>query len=140
MDAKTYLEQISQVTLAVKSKAEQIEALEAMAAHTSPSLDGMPSPVLHKSILEECAIKIADIKEQLQEDQKRLLEAYLEAKGIIDGLKDVRHRVLLEQRYILCKTPKEICIFMRISPRTYTNLHTFAIKCVKLRKNTLVLI
>ncbi|MCL2474854.1 MAG: DUF1492 domain-containing protein [Chloroflexi bacterium] len=128
VDAKTYLEQISQVSLAIKSKAEQIEALEAMSVKTSPTLDGMPTPILHKSMLEECVTRITDIKGQLADDQKKLLDLYLEAKEMIDNLKDTRQRVVLEQRYILGKPCKEIYLFMGISSSTYEGLHSSAMQ------------
>ena len=76
---RTYLEQAWRLDDEIKSKIEQLDVLNALAAHTTSALSGMPHAAGHEgSKLEDIIVKIVD----LQEKKMQLADSILSTDSV----------------------------------------------------------
>ena len=126
---RTYLEQAWRLDDEIKSKIEQLDVLNALAAHTTSALSGMPHAAGHEgSKLEDTIVKIVGLQEEINADVDRLVDLKREIGRLIAQVENRDQRLILELRYLCRKPWDEITVRMNLSERWTFLLHDRALK------------
>jgi DNA-directed RNA polymerase specialized sigma subunit len=75
--------------------------------------------------------RYAELDSMIGEEIKELLDIKIEVKAVIHQLKDLRHRDILEKRYISMKSWEQIAVEMGYTYRRVTQLHGEALKAAE---------
>lgn len=120
MDIKKWLSRAYKIDQQIASKHEQIEMWRALAEKVTSSYSATPNGIGgHSSRVESYCIKIADAKNEIERQLVVLVEIKRDIEAAIANVRDITTRVLLEQRYLLCKGWENIAEFMGYD-ETYT--------------------
>ena len=91
----------------IKQLQKKIEELENTTIESSnPS--GMPRSNKIKKSTEETAVKIATLKEKIEQKQLRLIEENIAIENYIDTVTEADIQTIIRMRFIECKKWKEI--------------------------------
>ena len=102
MDAKEFLSRARNVETQVRSRMEQIEQLRSLACRVTPQYGGAGgSRFRNVTAMEDTIVRITEAEEKLNRKIDELVTAKLEAAEVIDQVRDVTLRLLLEKRYLL---------------------------------------
>ncbi|MBO8158842.1 DUF1492 domain-containing protein [Thermosyntropha sp.] len=82
--------------------------------------------------LDDIIAKIVDLEQEVNEDIDQLIDIRNEIKQKIEQIKDDKLRLLLQYRYIDCKTWEEIAVEMGYSWQHIHRLHAKALREVKI--------
>jgi deoxyxylulose-5-phosphate synthase len=125
MNAKDFLGQAFRLDCRINSKLEQIEALNCLATKvTAPAVNDMPgSPNRNIHQMEDVIVKVMDMRDDLKEAAKELLELKQQIMGVIQMVEDTDQRTLLELRYLCFKTWEDIAADMNFGTRYIHILH-----------------
>ena len=116
MDIKVWLSRAYKIDQQIASKLEQIEMWRCLAQKVTSDPSALPrSGGGHSNRLEEYCIKIADAEAEIKRQLEELVDIKREIEAAIAKVHDVTVRVLLEQRYLLCKGWEDIGAFMGYS-------------------------
>ena len=114
---------------------QEIAALEADKERTRQLMfsvsavnDGMPKSNSVTSKPENIAVKLADYDREIVARINTLIDVKRVIRAAIDQLEDERHRVVLTEYYINCKTCEQIAVDMHYTFRNITRLHGCAMK------------
>lgn len=113
MDTKLWLSRAFKIDQQIKSKMEQIDLWQSIANKTKLNNSAMKS--LNKDIksrIEEYCSKIGEIQTEIENQLIKLIDTQKEIEDTIAKIPNITSRVLLEQRYVLCKSWEEISEFM----------------------------
>lgn len=113
MDVKQWLLRAYRIDQQIQSKNEQIEMWETLAQKVTSD----PSALLgggggYSSRVETYCIKIADAQAEIERQRDELISVRREIEEAINKVQNVTLRLLLEQRYLLCKGWEDIAEFM----------------------------
>ena len=134
MNVKSWLSRANKIDQQITSKYEQIEMWRNLAAKMSSNLvSEHVNGGNNEGRLEIYCIKIADAEADIKRQLNELVTIKKEISDVVNSLEDYSHRILLEQRYLLCKSWEDIANFMGYSIRYITyRLHTEALEYVRL--------
>ncbi len=124
MTAKEYLSQARTLNMRIKSKLQQIESLNELAASCNAVYSDMPrNPNRGGSKVERAVLKIIEVEESLKQDVENLVELKREIMSAVRSVSDVEQQALLEKRY-LCFLPwDEIAAEMHYSIQHVYRMH-----------------
>lgn len=124
MTAKEYLSQARTLNMRIKSKLQQIESLNELAASCNVVYSDMPRNPNHGgSKVERAVLKIIEVEESLKQDVEDLVDLKQEIMSAVQSVSDVELQALLEKRY-LCFLPwEEIAEEMHYSIQHVYRMH-----------------
>ena len=131
MTAKEYLQQAYRIDSQINSKLEQVKTLHDLATKANATLSlTPPSGSRNVHSMEDAITKMADMKNEISVALNRMLELKQEISATINEVASVEQRMLLELRYICCKTWEDIAAEMSYSMRSVYNIHGVALGAV----------
>ena len=138
MTPKEYLSQASRIDMRIRSKQEQITSLNELATKCTSALTGMPKgSSCGDSHLASTVSKIIDLENSIADDMQRLVDLKAEIIGVINDVECVEYKLILEKRYISCKSWPEIAVEFGYKMRHMYKLHDEALKAIKIPKKIL---
>lgn len=138
MTPKEYLSQAYRIDMRIRSKQEQITSLNELATKCTSALTGMPKgSSCGDSHLASTVSKIIDLENSIADDMQRLVDLKAEIIGVINDVECVEYKLILEKRYISCKSWPEIAVEFGYKMRHMYKLHDEALKAIKIPKKIL---
>ena len=133
MTAKEYLNQAYRLDQRIRSKQEQISALNDLATSCSASMTGMPrTPNKGGSRMADAVCKIVDLQDSIATDMQELVELKAEIIATIKAVDCIEYQLILEKRYISGKSWPEIAVDLGYKMRHLYKLHDEALAAVKI--------
>ncbi len=128
-EIKQWLSRAYKIEQQIQSKTEQIEVWKSLANKMTSNLSLINGGSGDNCRMETYCNKIADAQAEIARQQIELINVRREIEDTINKVKNVTSRLLLEQRYLLCKSWEEIAEFMELSVEYIKRrLHCQAIK------------
>lgn len=133
MTAKEYLNQAYRLDQRIRSKQEQISALNDLATSCSASMTGMPrNPNKGGSRMSDAVCKIVDLQDSIAANMQELVELKAEIIATIKAVDCIEYQLILEKRYISGKSWPEIAVDLGYKMRHLYKLHDEALAAVKI--------
>ena len=133
MTAKEYLNQAYRLDQRIRSKQEQIAALNDLATDCSATLTGMPrNPNRGGSRMADAVAKIVDLQNEVAADMEHLVELKAEIIATIKAVDCIEYQLILEKRYISGKSWPEIAVDLGYKMRHLYKLHDEALEKIKI--------
>ena len=133
MTAKEYLNQAYRLDQRIRSKQEQISALNDLATSCSASMTGMPrNPNKGGSRMADAVCKIIDLENEIAADMEKLVQLKAEIIATIKAVDCIEYRLILEKRYISGKSWPEIAVDLGYKMRHLYKLHDEALADIKI--------
>ena len=133
MTAKEYLNQAYRLDQRIRSKQEQISALNDLATSCSTSMTGMPrNPNKGGSRMADAVCQIVDLQDSIAADMQELVELKAEIIATIKAVDCIEYQLILEKRYISGKSWPEIAVDLGYKMRHLYKLHDEALAAVKI--------
>ena len=133
MTAKEYLNQAYRLDQRIRSKQEQISALNDLATSCSASMTGMPrNPNKGGSRMADAVCKIVELQDSIAADMQELVELKAEIIATIKAVDCIEYQLILEKRYISGKSWPEIAVDLGYKMRHLYKLHDEALAAVKI--------
>ncbi len=114
-EIKQWLSRAYKIEQQIQSKTEQIEVWKSLANKMTSNLSLINGGSGDNCRMETYCNKIADAQAEITKQQIELINVRREIEDTINKVTDVILRLLLEQRYLLCKSWREIAEFMNLS-------------------------
>ena len=131
MTAKEYLSQARTLDMRIKSKLQQIESLNELAASCSVIYSDMPKNPNHgSSRIERAVLKIIEVEDSLKQDVESLVELKKEIMQTIHAVTDAELQTLLEKRYLCFLSWEKIAVEMHYSIQHIYRMHDEALSLV----------
>lgn len=127
MEAKEYLESYRLIQTRINVLMSEIERLRAEAESVSINLDGMPKGQSSMDKISRLVAEIADYESTLTDELSGLYIRRMRIITQLGKLKSHKHQLLLQKRYIDCKSWETIAYEMNISWRYCYMLHGSAL-------------
>ena len=127
MEAKEYLESYRLIQTRINVLMSEIERLRAEAESVSINLDGMPKGQSSMDKISRLVAEIADYESTLTDELSGLYIRRMRIITQLGKLKSHKHQLLLQKRYIECKSWETIAYEMDISWRHCYRLHGSAL-------------
>lgn len=127
MEAKEYLESYRIIQTRINVLTAEIERLRAEAESVSINLDGMPKAFASGDKTARLAVQLAECETVLQEEMAALWARRMRIITQLGQMKNYKHQLLLQKRYIECKSWEHIAVEMDISWRYCYMLHGSAL-------------
>ena len=127
MEAKEYLESYRLIQTRINVLMAEIERLRAEAESVSINLDGMPKGQSSMDKISRLVAEIADYESTLTDELSGLYIRRMRIITQLGKLKSHKHQLLLQKRYIECKSWETIAYEMDISWRHCYRLHGSAL-------------
>ena len=132
MNAKDYLSRAWRIEQQVQSKMEQIAALESLACRMTAGTGGGPvSHTRNVTSMQDTIVKILEAKDELNRRIDDLVEMKMEATRVIDRVRNVTLRLILEKRYLMFHSWEQITEEMGYSRRWTMTRHEEALAAVQ---------
>jgi len=129
MTAKEYLNQAFTLDNRINGKLEQVSALHALATKATQTLyDIPPSGTRNVQRMEDIICKIVGLEASINDDIDLLVDLKQEIMTMVKAIDNTVYRTLLEQRYLGCKTWKQIAVDLGYELRWMHRLHTKALE------------
>ena len=127
MEAKEYLDSYRLIQTRINVLMSNIERLRAEAESVSISLDGLPRGTATSDKMSRIVAEMADLESTLMEEMSGLFIRRMKIITQLGMLKSHKHQLLLQKRYIECKSWEVIAYEMDISWRYCYMLHGSAL-------------
>lgn len=127
MEAKEYLETYRLIQTRINVLMSEIERLRAEAESVSINLDGMPRGTATDDKMSRIVAEMADLEATFMNELSGLYTKRLRIITLLGKLKSHKHQLLLQKRYIECKSWEHIAVEMDISWRYCYMLHGSAL-------------
>lgn len=127
MEAKEYLESYRLIQTRINVLIAEIERLRAEAESVSINLDGMPKGQSSMDKISRLVAEIADYESTLSDELSGLYIRRMRIITQLGKLKSHKHQLLLQKRYIECKSWEHIAVEMGITYRHCLRLHGSAL-------------
>lgn len=129
MTAKDYLSRAYLLDQQIKSKLEQVQSLQELAIQCTTNTENekvsaTPDPTKTQEII----AKIVDLEDEITDDVETLVDVKCEIKRAIDTVEKPLHRLILEQRYLLCKSWDEVADSVGYETNTVYKIHKSILK------------
>lgn len=132
MTAKQYLSQVRRIDIKIDNEVNEMAELLTLATKTTPNnADERVQTSGTGDKVGDGAIKIADLRTQINKDIDELLEKKEAVKKVIEQVDDDNCYNLLYKRYILYKTWEKIAVEMDYTTMGIWKLHGRALKKVE---------
>ena len=133
MTAKEYLNQAYRLDQRIRSKQEQIAALNELTTSCSAPMTGMPrNPNRGGSRMADAVGKIVDLQDSIAADMQELVELKAEIIATIKAVDSIEYQLILEKRYISGKSWPEIAVDLGYKMRRMYDLHDEALAAIKI--------
>lgn len=127
MDAKGYLESYRLIQTRINVLMAEVDRLRAEAESVSINLDGMPRGTATDDKLSRLVAEMADLESTLTDELSGLYIRRMKIITMLGLMKNHKHQLLLQKRYIDCKSWEHIAVEMDISWRYCYMLHGSAL-------------
>lgn len=127
MDAKEYLESYRLIQTRINVLMAEVERLRVEAESVSINIDGMPRGTATDDKLSRLVAEMADMESILTDELSGLYIRRMKIITLLGLLKNHKHQLLLQKRYIECKSWEHIAVEMDISWRYCYMLHGSAL-------------
>ena len=132
MNAYEYLSQAYMLEQRIQTKLHHISALRSLAQTVSSFTDKEPvSHTRNVTQLEDTVIKIMQQEEELNAEIDRLVDLKREIMEVLDEVKDMNYRLILEKRYLCFESWPKIGEEMGHSDRWAQLKHQAALRVVQ---------
>lgn len=132
MTAKEYLNQAFRLDKRIKSKLDQIEALNDLATKCTSTITGMPHAASPNNFsMAQTIDKIVDLQNEINADIDNLVDLKREIMRTIKEVKIAEYQLILEKRYLCFYRMERIASDMGYDFRYLKKLHKKALECVK---------
>jgi len=132
MNAKEYLNRISQLDGEIKRKQQRCRTLRDVAMNTSVKHSGESvQQTREKNPLEKILTKVIDLERQIEKDEALLVDLKAEVWEQLDNLEDERHKRILWLHYAERKTWNDISGELYLTRRHVIRLHKVALDCLE---------
>jgi len=132
MTAKEHFEQALTLNKCINSKLDHLASLRSLATKASATLSDMPhggSRNVHR--LEDIISKIIDMELDINYDIDRFVDMKRGYMQIIREIKNPVLQMVMEQRYLCCRTWEKISEELGYEPRSLFRLHGEALKAAE---------
>ena len=127
MDAKGYLDSYRLIQTRINVLMAEVERLRTEAESVSINLDGMPRGTATDDKLSRLVAEMADLESTLTDELSGLYIRRMKIITMLGLMKNHKHQLLLQKRYIDCKSWEHIAVEMDISWRYCYMLHGSAL-------------
>lgn len=127
MEAKEYLESYRLIQTRINVLMSEIERLRAEAESVSIDLDGMPRGTATDDKMSRLVAEMADLEATMTDELSGLYIQRMRIITLLGKLKSHKHQLLLQKRYIECKSWELIAVEMDITWRHCYRLHGSAL-------------
>jgi hypothetical protein len=135
--AKQWLQRAYNIDRQIKSKQEMIQMWRGLAERITPTYQDTAIQSSGVSRTEKYLQLIADAEAEVEQNLNTLIIIKKEIGSIIQLISNSNYKVLLEQRYILCKKWEDIADFMDYSTENIFKMHGDALNVVGKIKQSL---
>lgn len=132
MTSKEYLLQARFLDANIRTKVEQIEALNDLATSCTAVISDMPrNPNRGGSRMADAVMKIIDLQEEIKNDMIALVNLKREIMDVIKAVSSLELRTILEKRYLSFISWERIAVELGYSIQHTYRLHDMALKEVE---------
>lgn len=132
MTSKEYLLQARFLDASIRTKVEQIEALNDLATSCTAVISDMPrNPNRGGSRMADAVMKIIDLQEEIKNDMIALVNLKREIMDVIKAVSSLELRTILEKRYLSFISWERIAVELGYSIQHTYRLHDMALKEVE---------
>ena len=118
MTAKEYLQQAFLLDRRITCKIEQLHTLNGLALKATTAYTGMPrTPNRDSRAMANTVDRIIDLQDEINQDIDELVELKARIRTVIDSVSDAELQLILEERYLNCKTWEEISVDLDLDLR-----------------------
>lgn len=129
MTSKEYLLQARFLDASIRTKVEQIEALNDLATSCTAVISDMPrNPNRGGSRMADAVMKIIDLQEEIKNDMIALVNLKREIMDVIKAVSSLELRTILEKRYLSFISWERIAVELGYSIQHTYRLHDMALK------------
>ena len=132
MNAKEFLSRAWLIEKQVQSKQEQIEVLKSLACRVTAGAG--TEPVVHTrnvTSMQDTIVRILEAEEELNRRIDELVSMKLEVMRVVDQVKDVTLRLILEKRYLSFLSWERISVDLGYTVRWTLIRHEEALRTVQ---------
>ena len=129
MTTKEYFEQALTLNKRINSKLDHLGTLREMTTKATITLSDMPrssSPNLYQ--MQDIISKIIDLEHEINRDIDRFVDMKCEYMWIINEIRNPVFQLVMEQRYLCCRTWEKISEELGYEMRSLHRLHGEALK------------
>ena len=129
MTTKEYFEQALTLNKRINSKLDHLGTLREMSTKATITLSDMPrssSPNLYQ--MQDIISKIIDLEHEINRDIDRFVDMKREYMWIINEIQNPVFQLVMEQRYLCCRTWEKISEELGYEMRSLHRLHGEALK------------
>lgn len=132
MTSKEYLLQARFLDASIRTKVEQIEALNDLATSCTAVISDMPKNQNRGgSRMADAVMKIIDLQEEIKNDMIALVNLKREIMDVIKAVSSLELRTILEKRYLSFISWERIAVELGYSIQHTYRLHDMALKEVE---------
>ena len=132
MTAKQYLRQAYRLNQRINSKLTQISLLRGNATNITANLNEVIVQTSHDNTkMENTILKIIKQEREIDEEIDMLVELKDEIRRVINGVKNIEYRLVLELRYLCFRSWEEIAVEMDYSIDYVFKIHRKALEMVE---------
>ena len=129
MTTKEYFEQALTLNKRINSKLDHLGTLREMATKASATLSDMPhSGTRNVHRMEDIISKIVDLENEINGDIDRFVDMKREYMLVIGDIKNPVYQLVMEQRYLCCRTWEHISLELGYELRWLHRLHGRALQ------------
>ena len=129
MTTKDYFEQALTLNKRINSKLDHLSTLREMTTKASITLSDMPrSSSRNMYQMQDIISKIVDLENEINEDIDRFVDKKREYMRIIREIRDPVSQLIMEQRYLCCRTWEKISEELGYDLRWLHRLHGRALQ------------
>lgn len=129
MTSKEYLLQARFLDASIRTKVEQIEALNDLATSCTAVISDMPrNPNRGGSRMADAVMKIIDLQEEIKNDMIALVNLKREIMDVIKAVSSLELRTILEKRYLSFISWERIAVELGYSIQHTYRLHDMALR------------
>jgi len=131
MNAKEFLSRAWYLEQQVQSKLEQIERMRSLASRVTASFDKAAGHSRNVSSMQDMIVKIMETEEELNREIDELVTVRKEIAGVINRIRAVTLRLILEKRYLSFQSMEQIGTDLYYSERWIKIKHREALDAVQ---------
>lgn len=129
MTSKEYLLQARFLDASIRTKVEQIEALNDLATSCTAVISDMPkNPNRGGSRMADAVMKIIDLQEEIKNDMIALVNLKRQIMDVIKAVSSLELRTILEKRYLSFISWERIAVELGYSIQHTYRLHDMALR------------
>ena len=129
MTEKEFLSRAYLLDQQINSKLEQLSSLRELALKCTSSNDGeCVSGSPNHTKMQDIITKIMDMETEINVDIEKLVDIKREINHSIANLENPIHKLLLEQRYILCKPWEDVADYIGFEINSIYKMHKRILK------------